>query len=380
MKRKFLKLVITLSLSVCFGLGSLVGGVGGQALATSVTESVAAESEVMVEDLDSTSKEFYDFLTKYSDFDSSKLNEEDKKLYDNITKNFVTYVTDNELGLSAEEQKVAVNLLWGLGEEDVSDEAFDEILAYVGMDMSGFVKVVIFSFQEELTDVEVEFYNLIIKSHELDVTKLTEDQKKIFDTLKSNASKFVAKYELELEEDEIFEIASILYNMMDSSTKLSTKLLTEVVYYLGIDFSLFEELSGEFFEKFKDYVPSTSVIFDYVNIAYAIALDHDMSAEDIDNIAVKLSEGNLTAKEFVLGILDQDGFYSDNNVSDLVNKLYNVILLRNVDEDGLKFWNSKLDELVKGGKSTKDAVKYVANEMMGSDEFKAIVEDFGLKY
>ena len=168
--------------------------------------------------------------------------------------------------------------------------------------------------------------------------------------------------------------------MMDSSTKLSTKLLTEVVYYLGIDFSLFEELSGEFFEKFKDYVPSTSVIFDYVNIAYAIALDHDMSAEDIDNIAVKLSEGNLTAKEFVLGILDQDGFYSDNNVSDLVNKLYNVILLRNVDEDGLKFWNSKLDELVKGGKSTKDAVKYVANEMMGSDEFKAIVEDFGLKY
>ena len=78
MKRKFLKLVITLSLSVCFGLGSLVGGVGGQALATSVTESVAAESEVMVEDLDSTSKEFYDFLTKYSDFDSSKLNEEDK--------------------------------------------------------------------------------------------------------------------------------------------------------------------------------------------------------------------------------------------------------------------------------------------------------------
>ena len=380
MKIKFLKLVITLSLSVCFGLGSLVGGVGRQALATSVTESVAAESEVMVEDLDSTSKEFYDFLTKYSDFDSSKLNEEDKKLYDNITKNFVTYVTDNELGLSAEEQKVAVNLLWGLGEEDVSDEAFDEILAYVGMDMSGFVKVVIFSFQEELTDVEVEFYNLIIKSHELDVTKLTEDQKKIFDTLKSNASKFVAKYELELEEDEIFEIASILYNMMDSSTKLSTKLLTEVVYYLGIDFSLFEELSGEFFEKFKDYVPSTSVIFDYVNIAYAIALDHDMSAEDIDNIAVKLSEGNLTAKEFVLGILDQDGFYSDNNVSDLVNKLYNVILLRNVDEDGLKFWNSKLDELVKGGKSTKDAVKYVANEMMGSDEFKAIVEDFGLKY
>ena len=380
MKRKFLKLVITLSLSVCFGLGSLVGGVGRQALATSVTESVAAESEVMVEDLDSTSKEFYDFLTKYSDFDSSKLNGEDKKLYDNITKNFATYVTDNELGLSAEEQKVAVNLLWGLGEEDVSDEAFDEILAYVGMDMSGFVKVVIFSFQEELTDVEVEFYNLIIKSHELDVTKLTEDQKKIFDTLKSNASKFVAKYELELEEDEIFEIASILYNMMDSSTKLSTKLLTEVVYYLGIDFSLFEELSGEFFEKFKDYVPSTSVIFDYVNIAYAIALDHDMSAEDIDNIAVKLSEGNLTAKEFVLGILDQDGFYSDNNVSDLVNKLYNVILLRNVDEDGLKLWNSKLDELVKGGKSTKDAVKYVANEMMGSDEFKAIVEDFGLKY
>ena len=46
----------------------------------------------------------------------------------------------------------------------------------------------------------------------------------------------------------------------------------------------------------------------------------------------------------------------------------------------MKFWNSKLDELVKGGKSTKDAVKYVANEMMGSDEFKAIVEDFGLKY
>ena len=42
MKRKFLKLVITLSLSVCFGLGSLVGGVGRQALATSVTESVAA--------------------------------------------------------------------------------------------------------------------------------------------------------------------------------------------------------------------------------------------------------------------------------------------------------------------------------------------------
>lgn len=380
MKRKFLKLVIALSLSVCFGLGSLSGGAVKQAFATSVTDSTAAESEVMVEDLDATSKEFYDFLMKYTEFDYSKLNGEDKKLYDNITKNFATYVADNELGLSAEEQKEAVNLLWGLGEEDVSDEVFDQVLAYLGIDMSGFIKVVIFSFQEELTDVEVEFYSLVIKAHELDVTKLTDDQKKIFDTLKSNVSKFDAKYELELEEDDIFEMASILYNMMDSSTKLSTKLLTQVVYHLGIDFSLFEELSGEFFEKFKDYVPSTSVIFDYVNIAYATALGNDMSAKELDDISVKLSEGTLTARQFVLGILDQDGFYSDKKVSDLINKLYNVILLRNVDEDGLKFWSSKLDELVKGGKSTKDAVKDVANEMMGSDEFKAIVEDFGLKY
>ena len=106
MKRKFLKLVITLSLSVCFGLGSLVGGVGRQALATSVTESVAAESEVMVEDLDSTSKEFYDFLTKYSDFDSSKLNGEDKKL---TTENY--YLNDFYFVDEKDKEKILYNVI-----------------------------------------------------------------------------------------------------------------------------------------------------------------------------------------------------------------------------------------------------------------------------
>lgn len=371
MKRKILKLVIALSLSVCFGLFSLPGV--RQAFAIPVTD-------VMVEGLDSTSKEFYDFLMEYMEFDSSKLNGGDKKLYDNITENFAIYVTDNELGLGAEEQKEAVNLLWGLGKEDVNDEVFDQVLAYLGMDMSEFIKVVIFPFQEELTDVEVEFYSLIIKANKLDVIKLTEDQKKIFDTLKNNVSKFVTKYELEFGEDDIFEISSILYNMMDSSTKLSTELLTEVVYYLGINFSIFEELSGEFFEKFKEYIPSISIIFDYVNIVYNIALDNDMGAEELDDISLKLSEGELTAREFILGILDKDGFYSDKNLSNLVKKLYNVILLRNVDQGGLDFWTLKLGELFRGGKSIKDVVKDVSNQIMGSDEFKSIVDNFGLKY
>lgn len=380
MKRKFLKLVIALSLSVCFGLSSVGGGAVRQAFATSVTESTTTENVEATDELDSTSKEFYDFLTKYSEFDSSKLSENDKKIYDNIKEYFSVYSAEKELGLEADEQVQAVNLLWGLAEEDVSDELFEEVLSYIGIDSAGFVEVVIIAFQDVLNDVETAFYNLIIDSFTFDYTKLTEEQKKTFDSVSENVNKFVEKYQVEISDEDKVVVSAIVYNLMSDSTALSTKLLAEVVSYLGLDFSTFRELVGEFYEKFEEYISITAILYDYVDFVYTTVLGEEVSDEELDKIYNDLTEGNLSARDFIYGALDKDGLYSDENTSVLVEKLYNIVLLRNVDEGGLDFWTSKLDELVKGGKSLKDAVKDVAGQIMDSDEFKGLVKDFNLKY
>lgn len=380
MKRKFLKLVIALSLSVCFGLASVGGGTVRQAFATSVTESTTTENVEATDELDSTSKEFYDFLTKYSEFDSSKLSENDKKIYDNIKEYFSVYSAEKELGLEADEQVQAVNLLWGLAEEDVSDELFEEVLSYIGIDSVGFVEVVIIAFQDVLNDVETAFYNLIIDSFTFDYTKLTEEQKKTFDSVSENVNKFVEKYQVEISDEDKVVVSAIVYNLMSESTALSTKLLAEVVSYLGLDFSTFRELVGDFYEKFEEYISITAILYDYVDFVYTTVLGEEVSDEELDKVYNDLTEGILSARDFIYGALDKNGLYSDESASVLVEKLYNIVLLRNVDEGGLDFWTSKLDELVKGGKSLKDAVKDVAGQIMDSDEFKGLVKDFNLKY
>lgn len=59
---------------------------------------------------------------------------------------------------------------------------------------------------------------------------------------------------------------------------------------------------------------------------------------------------------------------------DLVTRLYNVLVLRNPDPQGMKFWTSVYNELIKNGVSHNEAVLKILTDMTSSPEFTNLAE------
>lgn len=88
----------------------------------------------------------------------------------------------------------------------------------------------------------------------------------------------------------------------------------------------------------------------------------------------KLSVREVGAEEFIKNLLNESEFISKRPTTESkIEGLYKVIVNRNSDAEGLKFWVSSYDSLVSKGYSENFALKMTVNNMVSQGEFQNIV-------
>lgn len=109
----------------------------------------------------------------------------------------------------------------------------------------------------------------------------------------------------------------------------------------------------------------------YVNRLYNQLLGRNGDEQGLNTWCANIQEGKKTPEEVALSFLNSKEFKGKNlNNSDYVKTLYRTFLGREYDQQGYNNWMTKLNN----GTSRDD----VARQFAGSQEFKKIVKSFGL--
>lgn len=92
----------------------------------------------------------------------------------------------------------------------------------------------------------------------------------------------------------------------------------------------------------------------------------------------KLSSKEMSVDKFIKNLLNEDEFIKMRpSTKSKIEGLYKVIVNRTSDKEGLGFWMSMYESLLKSGYSEEFAIKIVADRMINEEEFKNLVK--GLK-
>ena len=67
-----------------------------------------------------------------------------------------------------------------------------------------------------------------------------------------------------------------------------------------------------------------------------------------------------------------------NSPQDLITRLYQVLVLRDPEPQGLQFWTSVYNELVSNGVSHMEATMKILSDMTTSNEFSNLAEKIGV--
>lgn len=90
----------------------------------------------------------------------------------------------------------------------------------------------------------------------------------------------------------------------------------------------------------------------------------------------KLSSKEISVDKFVKNLLNENEFIRIRPTTESkIEGLYKVIVNRTSDKEGLEFWVSMYESLLKNGYSEEFAVKIVADRMINEDEFKNLVKN-----
>lgn len=90
----------------------------------------------------------------------------------------------------------------------------------------------------------------------------------------------------------------------------------------------------------------------------------------------KLSSKEISVDKFVKNLLNENEFIRIRpTTKNKIEGLYKVIVNRTSDKEGLEFWVSMYESLLKNGYSEEFAVKIVADRMINEDEFKNLVKN-----
>ena len=90
----------------------------------------------------------------------------------------------------------------------------------------------------------------------------------------------------------------------------------------------------------------------------------------------KLSSKEISVDKFVKNLLNENEFIRIRpTTKSKIEGLYKVIVNRTSDKEGLEFWVSMYESLLKNGYSEEFAVKIVADRMINEDEFKNLVKN-----
>ena len=257
---------------------------------------------------------------------------------------------------------------------------------------------------------ETEFKSFLDKMSKFDVITLDEEDKKIYDAFKISYSKYIKTKNITLIEQELTLRTNLMFNLFNdfSSGEISIPLLEQSVKYLQAEShddalnvlrDVYVSLYGEQDGEFQTFLVEALIINPNIlsekdkkvyDKIFSIAKErYQEDAEEGTKIMCVLLSGrngrynqktlfsmisflryDLTEyTNFAVNTLKE--FSEDfEETSDIVDSLYSNVLLRKVDEEVLKFWTSKANEMIKEGKSKPDVVDILSKEMIGSGEYK----------
>ncbi len=257
---------------------------------------------------------------------------------------------------------------------------------------------------------ETEFKSFLDKMSKFDVITLDEEDKKIYDAFKTSYSKYIKTKNITLIEQELTLRTNLMFNLFNdfSSGEISIPLLEQSVKYLQAEShddalnvlrDVYVSLYGEQDGEFQTFLVEALIINPNIlsekdkkvyDKIFSIAKErYQEDAEEGTKIMCVLLSGrngrynqktlfsmisflryDLTEyTNFAVNTLKE--FSEDfEETSDIVDSLYSNVLLRKVDEEVLKFWTSKANEMIKEGKSKADVVDILSKEMIGSGEYK----------
>ena len=114
----------------------------------------------------------------------------------------------------------------------------------------------------------------------------------------------------------------------------------------------------------------------FLNNVYGIMLQRDPDEEGKNYWYNKIINQETGILNFINQILDQDEFDKLNvSAEDFITRNYKLLMDREPDEEGLKYWISKVSE-----NSSKEEKLQIINEMAHSQEFMGKVNELGIVF
>ncbi len=124
---------------------------------------------------------------------------------------------------------------------------------------------------------------------------------------------------------------------------------------------------------------SETKIRQFVTDVYRYALDRLADEEGFAYWVTGIEKKTITPDTLVKNLLNEKEFIEKHKTTeDKINGLYQVIVNRKSDAEGLKFWTNKYDVLIKTGYSDAMALRILVDQMVNEQEFKNRVKDLGL--
>lgn len=141
------------------------------------------------------------------------------------------------------------------------------------------------------------------------------------------------------------------------------------------------EYTLEDFTTEKKEEKPTGKVAEFVAKVYTLALGREPEVEGWKFWVQKLESKELTVTQFIYDLMKQDEFVSRLMTKEqFIKMMYEIIVGREPEEEGQKYWEQKYDEYRTQETTLADVRIRIVREMMDTAEFKAYVSSLGLKY
>lgn len=132
---------------------------------------------------------------------------------------------------------------------------------------------------------------------------------------------------------------------------------------------IYDKIDRYIRNKFKDLTEDK--IREAVNLIWAI------NQIDLSNCSLEDKINVLNAISLNLDSFQDIKFLTLRGSNDeIISDIYKMVLLRDADEDGKKYWESEFEGLKKEGKSSEESINEIINKMKSDIEYKNLVSKF----
>ena len=128
-------------------------------------------------------------------------------------------------------------------------------------------------------------------------------------------------------------------------------------------------------------VAHIKTLSNHITETYKEITGKDILDKDLNKLESMLKKNDYNLITFYEKLICSDDFSANNKtIEEKINKLYLALFNRNADIEGLNFWVKKYNDKLAEKNNPKDALLYILKEMTLSNEYKALIMYFDLKY